>query len=201
MHPHSSIIHALVLRSSIARGGMVIAPSFTDTHGRISIGVYGGSAAALAPFSLIEAELSRIDNDFALARRITVLDTFADARSLQDGAKALFHIRAILEHCLPHTAPSRAAWEVTTSLFTCLSSFADWKIAPFLLAMFFFEQEGISQEVLLCSKISEEAKRKATQAFSKEKAEWQKMEIPDDLYQATLELIGINLSKLAKGGT
>ena len=201
MHPGLPTIHALVLRSSAARGGMVIAPSFTDIYGRISIGVYGSSAAALTPFSLIEAELSRIDNDFAVARHVTVLDTFAEARALPEGAKMLFHIRAILEHCLPQTAPSKAAWEVTTSLLTCLSSFCDWKIAPFLLAMLFFEQEGISQETLLSSKISEEAKRKATQAFSREKTEWQKMEIPEDLYQATLEIIGINLSKLAKGGT
>lgn len=194
-------IQALVLRSSTAGGGRVIAHSLTDTYGRISLAVYGGSSAQLAPFSLIEAELSRIDTDFAVAQRIFLLDTFAEARALPEGAKALFHIRAILEHCLPISAPSKPAWEVTTSLLSCLPSFIDWKTAPFLLAMLFFEQEGLSKEELLSLKIRDDSKKKATQALSQGRAEWQKMEIPDDLYEGALELIGINLNKLAKGGT
>ena len=191
---------ALVLRRSTTHRGMVIAPSFTNTHGRISLATYG-AGASLSPFSLVEAELSRIDNDFAMASNISVIDTFADIRALNQGAKTLFHIRAILEHCLPQAAPASTAWEVTISLLSCLTSFSDWKTAPFLLSILFFEQEGISKEELLSSKISEEAKKSATLAFSGEKAEWHTTTIPNDLYEATLEIIGINLEKLAKGGT
>jgi hypothetical protein len=196
-----TVLHAIVLRSTIARGGMVIAPSFTDTHGRISIALYTHGSNALTPFSLIEAELSRIDGDFALAKRVSVLDTYTQARQAPDGAKTLIYLRSILEHCLPQTAPAKAAWEVTTSLFSCLPSFKDWKTAPFLLATLFFEQEGISKESLLSSKISDQAKEIALQAFSLEKADWINLTIPDDLFQATFELVGIDIGKVAKGGT
>ena len=135
----------------------MIAPSFTDTYGRISIALYKHGSTTLIPFSLIEAELARIDGDFAVAKRVSVLDTYAQARMAPDGAKTLFFLRAILEHCLPHAAPAKAAWEVTTSLLTCLPSFKDWKTAPFLLAALFFEQEGVSKETLICSKISDKA--------------------------------------------
>ena len=84
--------------------------------------------------------------------------------------------------------------------FLALPRFLTGKQRLFL-SMLFFEQEGISKEALLSSRISEEAKKSATQAFSGEKAEWHTVNIPDDLYEATLELIGINLEKLAKGGT
>jgi hypothetical protein len=187
-----SYIKAIVLRTIEAKGGLLIFPSLTDAYGRISLATYKNKGGLINPYSLIEAEISRLDGDLAFVQGISVLDTFPDARG-ESRAKSLLFLRMILEHCLPTRAPSKAAFEMTESLLMSLSLFRDWKAAPWLLSCLFFEQEGISLESFLSlPKLHEESKQKASKLFSGEHTEWGELEIPDDLFQATLELIGIN---------
>lgn len=186
-------IQALILRATPGRGRGWILHCFSDHLGRIVFSAIppqrGGS---FSPFCLIEATVTNQSNDFAVGNDIEVVDSFSALRTHPQAPKGALFLRAIIERCLPMRAPSSELWRLLLSLMELLPSFQDWKAAPLLLAMTLFEHEGVSplslaEAVLLTS----EGKEAAQKLLKGDESAWRESAIPDDLFVAAMETIGI----------
>ena len=173
---------------------------FSNQYGRISFSAFPKKSSGFSPFSLIEASITLQTNDFALAREVEIIDTFVQMRSHEGAAKSALLLRAIIEKCLPMRAPSEDIWKLFLSLLEMLPSFHDWRAAPLLLALTFFEHEGVSpRSITELSSLSDETKKIAKELIESDEVLWKTIDIPDELFLAALETIGVE--KDAKGGT
>jgi recombinational DNA repair protein (RecF pathway) len=189
---------SLILRSTPGKGRSLILQSFSDTFGRLALAVTPPRGVLLSPFNLIHCTVANIHGDFGIAQDVEVLDTFTELRSHKDASKSALYIRTIIEHCLPPRAISPTAWTLTTSLLGLLHLFHDWKTAPLILALSFFEQEGSNPQMLTSlSSISESARKTIEHLLISPESTWIDEEIPEDLFKAVLETIGV----IAKEGT
>lgn len=195
----SCTISALVLRATQGRGRIWILHCLSEQLGRITLSAFPGKKGAFSPFCLIETTATLQANEFAIGRNTEILDTFSDIRGHEGATKSALFLRAIIEKCLPMHAPSNDVWRLILSLFHLLPSFSDWKAAPLMLALTFFEHEGISPRSLTeFPLLTEEGKAAALKLLQADEAGWRQAQIPDDIFIAAMESIGV---ETAKGGT
>lgn len=193
-------IKALILRATPGQGNLWVINCFSDKVGRITFSSIPKRGACFSPFCCIEATLLP-HKGYVIARDIEILDTFAEAHSHPDISKSALFLRAIIEKCLPLHAPSHDVWTLLTSLLGLLPSFNDWKAPPLLLALMFFEHEGISPiSISELSSLTDEGRQAALQLLESNEAAWRSASIPEDLFTAVLETIGVS-EEFAKGGT
>jgi hypothetical protein len=189
---------SLILRSTPGKGRTLILQSFSETLGRLALAVTPPKSVLLSPFTLIHCTVSNIQGDFATGLNVEICDTFADLRCHKDAGKSALYIRTILEHCLPPRAVAQSTWILATSLLGLLHTFHDWKAAPLLLALSFFEQEGFCPQMLSSlPSLSEDSRKTIERLLNSCESAWRCEEIPVDLFTAVLETIGV----IAKGGT
>jgi recombinational DNA repair protein (RecF pathway) len=190
-------INALVLQATPGRGRVWILQCFSEQLGRIAFCAIPKRGGSFSPFCRIEATITFQGNDFAAGRDTDILDTFSEMRCHPGASKSALFIRAIIEKCLPMHAPSSDVWGLTLSLFHLLPTFSDWKAAPLMLALTFFEHEGVSPlSITECSLLSEEGRVAAHYLLEADEAAWRKAQIPEDLFIAAMETIGIDPNTL-----
>ncbi len=194
-------INALVLRATPSRGRVWIVHCFSEQLGRVVFSAIPRKGTSLSPFCLLEATITFQPSDFAVARDVEILDTFSELRSSPEASKGALFLRAIVEKCLPMLAPSAEGWHLLLSLLGLLPSFHDWKAAPLLFALTFFEQEGVlPQSIATLKTVTPEGRERAEQLFASGEETWRAADIPDDLFAAVMETIGVE-EEYAKGGT
>ena len=201
-------INALILRATPGRGRVWFVQCFSDQLGRISFSAIPRQGGSFSPFCLIEATICPQANDFAMAKEIEILDTFSELRSHPEASKGALLLRAIVEKCLPMHAPAHDVWQLFLSLLELLPSFHDWKAAPLLLAFTFFEHEGVSpRSIIDLPTLTSEEREVARHLLEANETAWRKAKIPDNLFTAAMETIGVErllqkpLEENAKGGT
>ena len=193
-------IKALILRATPRQGNLWVINCFSDQVGRITFSSIPKRGSSFSPFCLIEATLSP-NNGYVIARDVEILDTFSNAKCHPDISKSALFLRAIIEKCLPLHAPSPDVWSLLTSLVDLLPYFNDWKAPPLLLALMFFEHEGISPaSITELSSLTDEGRQVAEHLLGANEAAWRSACIPGDLFTAVLETIGVS-EECAKGGT
>jgi hypothetical protein len=194
-------INALILRADPRHSRVWILHCLSDQLGRVSFSAIPRKETQLSPFCLIEATISPQSNGFASARDLELLDTFSELRSHPESSKGALFLRAIIEKCLPLHAPSGDVWQLLLSLLDLLPSFHDWKAAPLMLALTFFEHEGVSpQSITELPLLTCEGREAARYLLEADEAAWRRAHIPEDLFTAVMETIGIQ-EEYAKGGT
>ncbi len=195
---HSQALDILVFRAIPGRGRTWILHGFSDQLGRVIFSAVPRRGTSFSPFCRIHTTIIPHPNDFAVGRDVDILDTFSELRSHPQAAKGALYLRAIVETCLPMQAPSPEVWHLLCSLMELLPSFDDWKAAPLLLALTFFEQEGIApQSLAVLPRLSEDSKAIAQQLLQANEASWRRVAIPEDLFTAAMETIGIQARSAA----
>jgi hypothetical protein len=165
---------------------------FSDQLGRVSFSAIPKKGTFFSPLCLIEATISLQSNDFGIAHEIEILDTFSEVRSHPEASKGALFLLAIIEKCLPMHAPSHDVWQLILSLLGLLPSFCDWKAAPLLLALTFFEHEGVTpQSITELPSLTCEAREVARRLLDADEAAWRQAQIPEDLFTAAMETIGV----------
>jgi recombinational DNA repair protein (RecF pathway) len=196
-------IQAIVLRTYPTYRGHLILQCFSDHYGRSSFLSFPKSGALVTPFSLIEGSLSTFHEDLPPFKNLTLLDTFLPLREKKEALQSAIIIRKIIECALPPKEASISLWHLLSSLFPLLHTFKDWKTAPLLVALHFFPGEGLKLERLSKNPLlSRECHEIMTKLFEGDYRAWQEANMPEELFQASLELIDIDWKKeVAKGGT
>ena len=194
-------INGILLRTDFKHGRIWIVHCFSEQQGRICFAAAPRKQAPLSAFCLIEATLSPQSNEFAMANEIEILDTFSSLHINPDCSKGALFLRAIVEKCLPMQAPSHDAWQLFVSLLELLPSFRDWKAAPLMFALTFFEQEGVlPHSIAELPALTSEGKEAARLLLKQDEAGWRETQIPDDLFAAVMETIEIYPIRSEKGG-
>ena len=192
--------NALILRAVPNRGRTWVISCFSEKFGRLSFSAFAKNGSGFCPFCLVETALSFNNSEFAVSQNIEIVDTFTAMRGHQGATKSAFLLRAIIEQCLPLHAPAEETWRLLLSLFETLPSFHDWKAAPLVLALTFFEQEGISPRAITeLPTLSQESRQIAQELIESDEQRWKEASIPQQLFDAALEAIGVRTD--AKGGT
>jgi hypothetical protein len=185
-------INGILLRTDCKHGRIWIAHCFSEQQGRICFAAAPRKQTPLSPFCLIEATLAPQSNEFAMAKEIEILDTFSELHIHPECSKGALFLRAIVEKCLPMQAPSHDAWQLFVSLLELLPLFRDWKAAPLMFALTFFEQEGVlPHSIAELPALTSEGKEVARLLLEQDEAGWRTIQIPDDLFTAVMETIGI----------
>lgn len=194
---------AFLLRTTPTKHNAVIAAAFSDTYGRASLLIYPTRFVHPAPYCRIEFVGSIGKDDVIIAQEVEIIDSFSEIRDGADIAKSAALLCKILESCLPYRTPSSDVWQLFMAFIGELTTFSDWKVAPFLFSLHFFEQEGVSPETLFTlPSLSEETRLHMRSLLESPENTWKTTTIPMELLEAALETVGVREEKKdAKGGT
>jgi hypothetical protein len=184
--------HHLVLEATPKNGRLARLHCLTRQFGRLWCSGISPKHTLFSSLSLIEGIIEPMYGSSLCIKNAEIIDTFATQRSGQDTAKSLTLMRSIIETCVPLGAQVPQTFDLTISLFQDACLFADWKTAPLILGLSFFENEGIN--------LSQFCAANALSNRSQETIEKLAKALPCDLYQldiepelllATLESIGV----------
>ena len=180
-------VTALVLRVTPTRGQVYIVQALTREYGRMGLRLVCGKMGPPAPFSLLEGTLASLRGDLGVLQNFSVVDSYV--------CKSLLLLRKIVESCMLPLTPSQFIWELILAILE--TPFSDWRAKSLLLALRFFEYEGVDPYVLsTMTTLSPESRELAQQLIASDIETWKKTEITDELLCAALESINV-----AKGGT
>ena len=152
----------------------------------------------LSTFSLVEAVFHMKPDGRMSAYQLEIIDTFAEIRAHQSFALGVLWLKRLIDF-LPVGCPFPFLWDTFSTLFSRITDFVDWKAVVLLFSLMLFEHEGIDlQELASHPQLSKEAQAIARQLVSLDEAGWCQVVIPQDLFEAVLESVGV---ENAKGGT
>jgi hypothetical protein len=171
--------HHLVLHAEPKNGRLFRLHCLSRRYGRLWCSAMAPKHCVFSSPSLIEAIIEPMENGTLCARKAEIVDTFLPAHANQTTIASLILLSSIIEKCVPIRAETPQTFDLLLNLFQDIALFTDWKVPPFILAMSFFEQEGID--------LSQFSQRRQLSDRSRTTIDGLKQTCLNDLYALSIE--------------
>ena len=133
----------LVLHAEPKNGRLFRLHCLSRQYGRLWCSAMAPKHCAFSSLSLIEGLIEPMENGALCAKKAEIIDTFVPSCADQKVMASLMLLGSIVEKCLPLRAEAPHTFDLLLNLFQDIVLFADWRAPPFILAISFFEHEGI----------------------------------------------------------